>query len=159
MPLPPSPPTPLCKHLLDVWPWFIPCKIDIDAQELELIRSQDPTAASTRPMFGQSPYVVNMFLNYRLDSSKWAFNLAYNVSGPRLQVVVLGATPNIYQQPVHQLNFSAIKTLNKHFKLTLRARNILNPLIKQTQTYKNEEYIFNSYRLGRSFSITLKYSF
>tara|TARA_B100000674_G_scaffold44090_1_gene30510 strand:+ start:27397 stop:30204 length:2808 start_codon:yes stop_codon:yes gene_type:complete len=138
---------------------YVFSKIDIDAQELELIRSQDPTAASTRPMFGQSPYVVNMFLNYRLDSSKWAFNLAYNVSGPRLQVVVLGATPNIYQQPVHQLNFSAIKTLNKHFKLTLRARNILNPLIKQTQTYKNEEYIFNSYRLGRSFSITLKYSF
>ena len=81
------------------------------------------------------------------------------MSGPRLQVVVLGATPNIYQQPVHQLTFSAMKDLSKHFKLTLRARNILNPLVKQTQTYKGEEYIFNSYRLGRSFSVTLKYTF
>ncbi len=138
---------------------YIYSKIDIDAQELELIRSQDPNASSTRPMFGQSPYVVNMFVNYRLDSLHWAFNIAYNVSGPRMQVVVLGATPNIYQQPVHQLNFSATKEVTQRIKVTLRARNIINPVIKQTHSYKNEEYIFNAYRLGRSFSLSIKYAF
>ena len=84
-------------------------------------------------------------------------NLSYNVSGEKIAVVVVGATPNVFQQPVHQLDFNIGKKIGDKFSLKFKAQNILNPIVKQTYNYKDQEYIFNSYRRGAVFSIGLKY--
>jgi TonB-dependent receptor len=136
---------------------YVFSEVGIDAQELELIKASDPNAAETRSLFGQSPYIVNVFLGYNNDSLGLSVNLSYNVSGKKIAVVIVGATPNVYEQPIHQLDFNVGKTLGKKFSLRFKAQNILNPLVKQTYTYKNEEYIFNSYRRGATFSLGLKY--
>ncbi|MCO6500956.1 MAG: TonB-dependent receptor [Vicingus serpentipes] len=136
---------------------YVFSEVGIDAQELELIRALDPNAADTRSLFGQSPYIINVFAGYNNDSLGLSVNLSYNVSGEKIAVVIVGATPNVYQKPVHQLDFNINKKLGKHFSLTFKAQNILNPLIKQTYTYKDQEYIFNSYKSGSTFSLGVKY--
>lgn len=149
------------KHQISVGGNFslIDSKVDIDAQQLELIRAQDPTASSSRAMFGQSPFIVNAFLGYNNDSIGLSINLNYNVAGEKITLVVVDATPNVKAQPVHSLNANITKSLGKNFKARLSASNILNPTIKQTQDFKGQEYIFNSYKQGTTFSVSLNYAF
>ncbi len=136
---------------------YVFSEVGIDAQELELIRASDSEADDTRSLFGQSPYIINFYLGYNNDSLGLSANLSYNVSGEKISVVIVGATPNVYQQPVHQLDFNISKKLGKHFSLKFKAQNILNPLVKKTYSYKSEEYIFNSYKKGATFSLGIKY--
>ena len=136
---------------------YVKSKVSIDNQELELIKALDPGAKDTRPMFGQSPYIVNLYFGYNNDSLGLSANLNYNVSGEKIAVVIVGATPNVYQQPIHQLGFNINKKIGKKFSLRFKAQNILNPLVKKTYNYKNQEYIFNSYQRGRTFSLGIKY--
>jgi TonB-dependent receptor len=136
---------------------YVFSEVGIDSQELELIRANDANAEDTRRLFGQSPYIVNFFLGYNNDSLGLSANLSYNVSGEKIAVVVVGATPNVYQKPVQQLDFNITKKIGNKLSLKFKAQNILNPLIKKTYNYKDEDYIFNSYRRGANFSIGLKY--
>jgi TonB-dependent receptor len=136
---------------------YVFSEVGIDEQELNLIKANDENADETRRMFGQSPYIVNFFLGYNNDSIGLSANLSYNVSGEKIAVVVVGATPNVYQKPVHQLDFNITKRIGEKFSLKFKAQNILNPLIKKTYDYKEQEYIFNSYRRGATFSLGLKY--
>ena len=136
---------------------YVFSEVGIDDQELQLIRASDPSAPDTRSMFGQSPYIINFFVGYNNDSIGFSANLSYNVSGEKIAVVIVGATPNVYEQPANQLDFNMTKKLGKHFSLTFKAQNILNPTIKKTYTYKDQEYIFNSYQKGATFSLGLKY--
>ena len=136
---------------------YVHSEVGIDAQELELIRATDANAPDTRRMFGQSPYIVNFFLGFNNDSLGLSANLSYNVSGEKIAVVIVGGTPNVFQQPAHQLDFNMTKRLGKHFSLKFKAQNILNPIMKQTYSYKDQEYIFNSYKRGTTFSLGIKY--
>jgi TonB-dependent receptor len=136
---------------------YVFSEVGIDAQELELIKATDAEAENTRRMFGQSPYIVNLFLGYSNDSLGLSANLSYNVSGEKIAVVVVGATPNVYQKPVHQLDFNITKKIGEKFSLKFKAQNILNPIIKKTYDYKDQEYIFNAYKRGATFSLGLKY--
>lgn len=136
---------------------YVYSEVNIDAQELELIKANDPNAKETRSLFGQSPYIVNLFFGYNNDSLGLSANLSYNVSGEKVAVVIVGATPNVYQQPVNQLDFNITKKLGEKFSLKFNAQNILNPIIKKTYNYKDQEYIFNSYKRGATYSISLKY--
>ncbi len=136
---------------------YVSSSVSIDKQELELIRALDPGAKDTRPMFGQSPYIVNLYFGYNNDSLGLSANLNYNVSGEKIAVVIVGATPNVYQQPIHQLGFNVTKKIGKKFSFKFIAQNILNPIVKKTYNYKDKEYIFNSYKKGATFSLGIKY--
>lgn len=137
---------------------YVHSEVGIDSIELVAIRANDPTHPDTRQMFGQSPYIVNAFMGYSNDSIGLDINLSYNISGPRLAVVVVGATPNVFSQPRGQMDLSITKKLGKRFTLRLRARNLLDPLYRMSYTYKDKEYMFNSYRRGRLFSIGIRYN-
>lgn len=144
--------------------WFIGANVsliqsstEIDSLSLLIIRAGNQNASSTRPMFGQSPYIVNGSLEYHYKGL--TAGLSYNVSGPRLAVVMRGGTPDVYEQPVHQLDFKLDQNINDKLSLSFGFRNILDPLIKMTHDFKGQEYIFNSYRRGRAISLGLKYRF
>lgn len=136
---------------------YVYSEVSIDPQELELIKALDLNAKDTRPMFGQSPYIVNLYMGYNNDSLGLSANVSYNVSGEKIVVVIVGATPNVYQQAVHQLDFNISKKLGQRFSLKFKAQNLINPIVKQTYNYKDTDYIFNSYQRGRTFSLSLKY--
>ena len=114
----------------------------------------------TREMFGQSPYIVNAYLSY--DNQRTAVNLTYNVQGPRLSVVLLGGTPNIYEQPRHLLNFNVTQKFgaNDQWRVRFSWNNILDAEFQQTYEFKNQinyyqrEAYGSDLRLGFAYSIS-----
>ncbi|RMG18186.1 MAG: TonB-dependent receptor [Bacteroidetes bacterium] len=136
---------------------FLRSRVDINADELAKIHSVDPTRPNRRPLYGQSPYSFNGELAYIHHDNGIRASLSYNVFGERI-VVVGGTEPDVYEQPRGLLNFSVSKTLTKGFSLRLRANNLLDPEYKYVQRYKGQEFIYESYSAGRSFSLSLTYN-
>ncbi len=135
---------------------LIRSRVDIDESEVELIQSVDPDRDSRRPLYGQSPFAVNAELAF-VDNIKTGINasLSYNIFGERITVVG-GINPDVYEQPRGLLNFSIRKELG-NFAVRFRARNLLNPEYRQIQEYLGQEYIYQNYTVGRSYSLSLSY--
>jgi TonB-dependent receptor len=137
---------------------YIISKVDINSDELKSIREYEPGASSTRPFQGQSPYLVNLYLNYDDETSGWSANLYYNVFGQRLAAVGSIGAPDVYEKPFHLLNASVTKKLFQNLSIKVSANNILNSKKEQVQEFKGQEYIYHSYRVGSGITVALKYN-
>nr|WKN37623.1 TonB-dependent receptor [Tunicatimonas sp. TK19036] len=135
---------------------YIYSQVSLEGDELFAIRKFDPEADDTRDMYNQSPYVVNANLDYDNPENGWSANAVFNVFGQRLQYFTT-ALPFVYEQPRPELNLSVKKQLNDRWSVRLRANNLINPDHKQTITYRDVEYIFDSYTTGRDYSIGFTY--
>lgn len=137
---------------------YVYSSVAVDSLELAAIEATDPNALDTRPMNGQSPYILNALFGYHQPDLGLEANLAYNVTGPKLIINVKGGTPDIYEQAFHSLNFTFKKKLKNHFTLSFKATNILNAKFKQTYTFLNQSYIYRQYQTGRSFELGIRYT-
>lgn len=158
----------LRKNLGFIGPFFEPfqlgmnaslirSEVDIDPAELALLRSVVPDRSADRPLYGQSPYAVNGELAYLNDSLGIKASLSYNIFGERIAVVG-GINPDIYEQPRGLLNFSISKSLGNRWSARIRANNLLNPEYKFTQDYEGEEYIYQLFTVGRTYSLSFTYN-
>lgn len=136
---------------------FVKSIVTIPEKEFVVIQDQDPSARDTREMFGQSPFIINAFANYK-NKKGLSANINFGVNGKQISVVTIGATPNVYQQARPLLGFNISKSIN-NFSVKFSATNLLNSRYLNTYSFKNQDYIFSSYNSGRSFSIKLAYSF
>ena len=137
---------------------FIKSEARIWDEELEVIRATDPNHPDTRPLFGQSPYIVNAMLNYQGDSAKFNAAVAFNVQGDKLLLVTEGGAPDIYQRPTPALDFNVSQRFGENFSLRFRARNLLNPLDRKTYTFQGVDYNWLANTQGRTFSLSLSYT-
>jgi len=138
---------------------LIRSKVDIPKDEYEVnIFPQDSSASKTRPLFGQSPYLVNLELSYFNTETGTTVGLFYNIFGSRLSEVTLGATPDVYEQPrgIFDLTFSQKMWFGFNFKFS--AKNLLNSPVKKTIEFKGNNFIYHQYNTGRSFSVGVSYS-
>ena len=120
----------------------------------------------SRPLQGQSPYVINTSLFYQNDKLGLSSSLMYNVMGKRIlvaaqlnqgQVVV----PDIYEMPRHLLDFSLNKKLGKRWELKIGVKDILAQDFVTQQTYdyikdgvaKTATLTNKVYNLGRTISV------
>jgi hypothetical protein len=78
------------------------------------------------PLTGQSPVVVNLQVGYDNPDTGTAVTLLYNGFGRRLRVVGVNGLPDEYEQPLHSLDFVASQKLPGGFKLSFKARNLLD---------------------------------
>lgn len=136
---------------------FVNSEVDIPAAELQVIRAFDPNADATRPLFGQSPYIVNAYLNFLPESGRTKASLNFNVQGERLFLVSVGGTPDVYEQPFPSLNFRISQEVANNVNVTLGVGNILDPEFKRTHEFNGQEYFFRNYRNGRTISVGLSY--
>lgn len=136
---------------------FVHSEVDISDIELAFIRAANPNASATRQLFGQSPYIVNLDLQYQ-NSKGFNTNLSFNRFGDRLALATGNATPNVFERAYNTLNWNANKQLTKKMSLGMKVNNILNPDIVQSYEFKGNEYTFQSFKRGVSFSTSLKYS-
>jgi len=118
--------------------------------------------ASTRPMGGQSPYIVNAYLNYAQPEGYFNANASYNVQGESLFVIGVGSVPDVYTQPFHSLNFNLYRDFggNNNHRVSMGVTNLLKS--EQTDLYKGHgdaEAVYSIFRPGRTFSITYGYTF
>ncbi|MCB9289618.1 MAG: TonB-dependent receptor [Lewinellaceae bacterium] len=136
---------------------YVNSEVDIPAAELQVIRAFDPNAGSTRPLYGQSPYIANAYLNFLPESGKTKASLNFNVQGERLFLVSVGGTPDVYEQPFPSLNFRVTQEVANNVNVTLGVGNILDPEFKRTHEFNGQEYFFRNYRNGRTISLSLSY--
>ena len=127
----------------------------VDAEEVRIARTVDPEYSATRPFNGQSNYVINANLSYADTERGWDAIVAYNYFDDRLQSIASIGAPDVFERGRAQLDLSLSKKIN-NFKVSLRARNLLNPAYEAFSTF-DREYIFQSYERGREFSLGISY--
>ena len=132
-------------------------KVDIDANELASLRIYEPDSKSTRQFQGQSPYIVNLYLDYENSDLGFTSSIYYNVYGKRLASVGSLGTPDVFETPTNLLNFTTTKSLIANLMLKIQVENILNASNEKIQEFKGNTYIYSSYLRGRSLSVGLSY--
>ena len=138
---------------------LIKSETPIDTARLSKAIQIVPNFPDTRPLYGQSPYIVNTYLHYESEKLGLHANVAFHVEGPKIVIISKQFTPDIYQQPFPSLNFNVGKTLFKNFEIELSAENLLNPDFKQNLTLSNGDSApFREFSTGRTYSISLSYS-
>ena len=138
---------------------LVQSELNIAKQELDQIRAFDSTASGTRPMMNQSPYVINFDLAYVNFDSGTDVSLNFNVFGKRLSVITVPGWPDIYEMPRPDLSFVASQRFFDNFRIRLSGKNLINYQVWKVQDYNGEQYDALRYRLGRSFSLSVSYSF
>ena len=136
---------------------YIRSEVNIDPEELKLIRALIPDHSDTRTLFGQSPYIFNGTISYNDTARDIRSAISYNVSGKKVALVTKGGTPDIYEMPFHSLNFNLMKTFNDKFQVKLSINNILGSKVQQLYLFNDQEYPFMVYEPGRSFGFSFSY--
>lgn len=114
----------------------------------------------TRPMWGQSPYTLNIGFFYNNSESGTSVNIAYNTSGKRIiQVADVAAyafdNPHIYEMPRNLVDLSITQRIFEKMNLKLTGKNLLNEKLNWEQ---NGTSVATNY-YGINFSLGLDYSF
>ena len=136
---------------------LVTSEVDIPTEELENLRKLDPKAEATRPLFGQSPYLVNGYLQY-LGSGGTNANLSFNVQGERLFLVARGILPDVYEKPFPSLN---LKVSQRFGRLVASAgvNNLLDATFERSQELGGETYLFRQFNPGRTIRLGVNYNF
>ncbi len=129
-------------------------------------RVQNKRAGETidkfRTLQGQSPYVVNVFVNYKNDSLGLECNLSYNVQGKRLALVGISNTPNVFENRFHSLNFKASKTIGikENSSISLGITNILRDDRESIlESYSSSDKVYSRYSPAQTITIGYSYKF
>ncbi len=137
---------------------LIRSRVDVPQDEIKNSQNVDSTfSLDYRPFQGQAPYILNLILAYVNTEIGNESALSFNVSGKKLYSISMFATPDIYEAPVPMLNFKTSQRIGKYWMLSFTARNILNSEIAKTQVFRGEEYIAESFLLGRTYSLGLAF--
>lgn len=148
---------------LDNFKWganlsYIYSEVDIDPEELSDIRSINPEASDKRTFFNQSPYIINSNITYNDVESGLNAALSFNVFGDRLSIVGSEGTPDIFEKARPQLDFTISKQFKENLSVRLSAQNLLDPEYRLESTFKDNEFVYSDYRLGRTISMSLSYT-
>ena len=131
---------------------------DADAAALAVYGVTD----NTQPMTATPEFLVNLSATYDYEPWGTQVGLFYNYKGDSL---VSGATPftnllspAIYQVGYGTLNFTASQELLKGLRLSVNAKNLLNPSINtEYRSYDGYTALNSTYTAGISFSFALTF--
>jgi outer membrane receptor protein involved in Fe transport len=133
---------------------LIQSTVTLTKLELDAKREIDPNTSDTRPLFDQSPYIINLDLNYDHPTSGTSFSLGSNLTGERL-VLLRTRGEDIYEHPPITLDASISQRFWKHWTFRFGVRNLLDSEYLQTYGSSPKGLIFRSYTLGRTYAISL----
>lgn len=128
--------------------------------------SGNPLPATSRPLQGQSPYLVNAGLQYDAESGFGA-SLLYNKIGQRLALVGNNDFGDIYERPRDLVDLQlSQKIMKRKGEIRLTVSDLLNQPI---QTYENRnnakkydrtiDKTFSSFTPGTTFTVAFTYDF
>ncbi|MFN9301159.1 MAG: TonB-dependent receptor domain-containing protein [Candidatus Kapaibacterium sp.] len=114
----------------------------------------------TRPMWGQSPYSINLGLFYQHPDIGTQVNVGYNRSGERIiQVGLLGsydfANPHVYEQPRDVVDISLSQPIIAGLEARLVVRDVLNQELIWLQGGRNVASNLRGRTLNFSIGFTL----
>ena len=136
-----------------------------------MVEFEDLESERSRPLQGQSPYVLNAGIYYQHDDSGLSSTLMYNVVGKRILVAAqlnqgVVEIPDIYEMPRHVIDFTLNKKLGKQIELKFGIKDIL---AQDHITQQNFDYLKNGisntitlvnklYNTGRTFSVGINWT-
>ena len=136
--------------------------------DIELTRQERETggfeSGTTRPMVGQSPYIVNLDIGYDNPTLGTSITVLYNRFGERLAFNSESRTPDIYEQPRDQLDIISSQRVWGGMKLKLGVKNLLGESYRFTYEPEelgissDQEYIWREYYKGRTWSVGMTYT-
>ena len=132
-------------------------EVKLRTNDLSIIRGFFPNASSTRPLYDQSPYILNLDLNYSNPRIGTSATIIYNLAGPRIAIAKLN-TENVYERPTPTLDFVLSQKIGRNLTVKVGAKNLLNPKIERTYG-KSSSLIYSSYTRGRAFGLSMAYEF
>ncbi len=124
---------------------------------------------ANRPLQGQSPYLVNVGLQYNSKNTLWSGSFLYNRIGQRLALVGINdlGFPDIYERPRNQVDIQlARKIFNKRGEVKITWADLLNPayffyenLDSKKAFSEGTDRLFNSYKPGSTITVGFTYDF
>jgi hypothetical protein len=117
---------------------------------------------NVRPLAGQSPFVLNLGLDYVREATGTRARLVYNVAGRRIAQVGTDKLPDVYEQPRHQLDLTVGQRIGEHVDLKATAENLVDSPVVFTQgkTIEDDDAnTTNRYTLGRTFGLAVTVSY
>jgi len=135
---------------------FVSINAALIRSEVVLGEGGEINTSQERPLQGQSPFVINMQLGYddMVDSGVTAV-LLYNIFGERIRDVGRFGTPDVKEQPFHQIDFVLGVRLAEDFKLKFKAQNLVNQNLQFLQGQRVQQQV----NLGRRFGVSLSWSY
>jgi len=137
--------------------------------EVEFANTQ---SERSRPLQGQSPFVINTALFYQNDKLGLSSSLMYNVMGKRIVVAAQlnqgeVVIPDIYELQRHVIDFSLNKKIGKSLELKFGLKDLLAQDFVTQQTYeyvkdgvsKSKTLNNKVYQLGRTWSVGASWKF
>ena len=144
--------------------------------EIEQLQSKDPNVSEYRAFFGQSPYIVNFYVDYATKKGT-DVNIGYNIQGRKLALAGFNAiNEDVYIDPVPTFSFKISQSLSKQWAINFGAKNIFigndpltgdfriggaNNILSYGDNKFGEQdgknFIFSSFNPGVSFTLGVKY--
>ncbi|MEY4586323.1 MAG: hypothetical protein RIT05_741 [Bacteroidota bacterium] len=125
--------------------------------------------SSSRPLQGQSPYLMNMGLQYDNSKKGISSSLLYNRIGQRMSLVGLNdlGFPDVYERPRDQVDFQLTKKIFAgKGELRLTWSDILNPYYyfyenvnEQTSFQDGTDRLFYAFKPGSTITFGFTYDF
>lgn len=113
---------------------------------------------------GASPILSNVDLSYQYQKNEFELNstLVANYFSDRIYSIGVGGYNDINENGLVTLDFVSSIKLKKHWGISLKAKNLLDPEYKLTRKPSEsgaEDVILRSFKKGKTFSLGLSYQF
>lgn len=136
--------------------WTAVANLALIKSQIELYDEQAIAATSKkRAMAGQSPFIVNASVGYEPSGSPFSAFLYYNVFGRRLQDAGTNGLPDIYEEPVHQLDLGLFFKPTEQWVFSLSAANLL----MQAERYTQGDANYSSLKPGLAISLNASWTY
>ena len=121
----------------------------------------------SRPLVGQSPYVINAGLQHTEFNNKLSLNILYNRLGERIFFAGGGRFSSIYEKPRDMLDFQVgYKVIKNRGEIKFSGADVLNQNYNFVYQLDGKPYApsgtgttFKNYTMGASYSLSFNYTF
>lgn len=139
---------------------YIQSETELFPFELNNKRQYLSNPSATRPLYDQSPYILNADLSYDNPRSGTSASLIFGTAGPRIAI----ASPiaeDVYEHPAPSLDFVIGQKLGRHTSVRFSARNLLDPEFKRTygKGAGGDALLYSSHKRGITLGLSLTYDF
>lgn len=137
---------------------LIHSEVDRSEAELDAIRAYDETPSTTRPLQGQSPYLINLNAGYENPERGTSVNVFFNRFGDRLDTVTRNGL-DLYEQARSTVDVMASQRIMNYFTLKASVKNLLNTDDVVSQSFSEQTFVNDRNPLGRTVSVGFSYAF
>lgn len=118
-----------------------------------------------RPLYGQSPYLVNLGLNYHNKDHGISSTLLFNRIGRRIWLVGIDQDPHVWEAPRSVLDFQISKNIGRYGELKLTVGDLLNQKLNFYQDMDDngkyspeKDQLIISNRFGTNITVGFNYT-